>query len=355
MSIPSMMQNRTLVLSKLMQTAYATILTDVNLQAGKRISPESPFFGMPSTKRWSDMALAMKGEFYSTQVDEIERDLSEQLVLTGDSWLLPWAFAMAMGTSVASQPDSGGSPLAFQHVIKPQDPVANGKNLPVTTIYTEASEMPNMQRRLQSMVVKQVALDVPGKGSPLKVTVDLVGSGQITSGLLASQPSLYTLVPLFSQNLVFKYGPVGATVDISSQIVDGSVKLTFGYGFDDRNARAPSGGLFRSRAWLTEPEITLSFQRFVDTADSSPNDDYFANAIRECIFSVQGPQIAGDGTQFHSFQVDLKSFVPTVVKMGVAGDKTVYQYTVAKDHFLKQGTNDVIVVTAENLETSFLV
>src|SRR5580700_2182027 len=125
MSIPSMMQNRTLILSKLMQTAYATILTDVNLQAGKRISPESPFFGMPSVKRWSDQALAMKGEFYSTQVDEIERDLSEQLVLTGDSWLLPWAFAMAMGTSVASQPDVGGSPLAYQHVIKPQDPVAN--------------------------------------------------------------------------------------------------------------------------------------------------------------------------------------------------------------------------------------
>ena len=69
---------------------------------------------------------------------------------------------------------------------------------------------------------------------------------------------------------------------------------------------------------------------------------------------MQGPQIAGDGTQYHSFQVDLKSFVPTVVKMGQKGDKTVYQYTVAKDHFLKQGSNDVIVVTAENLETSFL-
>ena len=142
---------------------------------------------------------------------------------------------MAMGTSVASQPDISGSPLAYQHVIKPQDPVANGKNLPVTTIYAEASAMPNMQRRLQSMVVKQVTLDVPGKGAPLKLTVDLVGSGQVTTGLLASQPSLYTLVPLFSQNLVFKYGPVGATTDISSTIVDGSVKLTFSWGFDDAN------------------------------------------------------------------------------------------------------------------------
>jgi hypothetical protein len=349
------MQERTLVLSKLMQTAYATALTDVNLQAGKRISPESALFGMPTVKRWTDNALAMKGFNYSTQVDEIERDLTESLVLTGDSWLLAWAFAMAMGTSVASQPDSGGSPLAYLHTIKPQDPVANGKNLPVTTIYAEASAMANMQRRLLSMVVKQVTLDVPGKGAPLKLTVDLVGSGQVTSGLLASQPSLYTLVPLFSQNLVFKYGPVGATSDISSTIVDGSVKLTFSWGFDDSNSRAPSGGLYRSRAWLTEPQISLSFQRFVDDADSAPNDDFFTDSVREAIISVQGPQIAGDGTQFHSFQVDLKSFVPTMVKLGQKGDKSVYQYTVSKDHFLKQGGNDVIVVTAENLETSFLV
>src|SRR5579863_6286134 len=242
MSIPSMMQNRTLVLSKIMQTSYSTILTDVQLQAGKRISPESAFFGMPSVKRWTDMGLSMKGFFYSTQVDEIERDMTEQLVLTGDAWLCAWAFAMAMGTSVASQPDSGGSPLAYQHVIKPQDPVANGKNIPVTTIYTEASEMPNMQRRLQSMAVKQLTFDIPGKGAPPKITLDLVGSGQVTAGLLASQPSLYTLIPFFSQNLVFKYGAVGVTAGISSQIVDGSVKRAFGWGFDDRNSRAPSGG-----------------------------------------------------------------------------------------------------------------
>ena len=54
---------------------------------------------MPSVKRWTDNALAMKGFNYSTQVDEIERDLTESLVLTGDSWLFPgpspWPWARA--------------------------------------------------------------------------------------------------------------------------------------------------------------------------------------------------------------------------------------------------------------------
>jgi hypothetical protein len=353
MALPSMMQNRTLVLSKLAQVAYATILTDVNLQGGKRISPEAAYFGQPTVKRWSDMGLSMKGYSYATQLQEIERDVNESLVLTGDSWLLAWAFAMAMGTSAATQPDSSGSPTAYLHTIKPQDLTVNGKNLPVTTVYAEASEMPNMQRRLQSMAVKSLALDIPGKGSPLKITVDLVGSGQIASGLLASQPALMTLVPLLSQNLVFKYGTQGATTDISSQIVDGSVKLSFTWGFDDANSRAPSGGLYRSRAWVTEPDIQLTFNRFVDAADSSPNDDFFADTIRECEFSVAGPAIGA--TQFHSLDVRLLAVVPSIVKLGQAGNKTVYQYTIAKDHILKQGAADVIAVKVINLETSFLV
>ena len=262
------------ILSKLAQTNYATILTDVNLQAGKRISPESALFGMPSVKRWTDNALAMKGFNYSTQVDEIERDLTESLVLTGDSWLLPWAFAMAMGTSVASQPDISGSPLAYQHVIKPQDPVANGKS-------AGDHDLRRGERDAQYAAPAAIHGSEAGhagcsrKGAPLKLTVDLVGSGQVTTGLLASQPSLYTLVPLFSQNLVFKYGPVGATTDISSTIVDGSVKLTFSWDSTTR-IRAPSGASIarvpgspsrRSRwrssaSWMMRtPRRTMTFSR----------------------------------------------------------------------------------------------
>src|SRR5260370_21369576 len=123
MSIPSRMQDRVLVLSKLKQTNYATILTDVNLQGGKRISPESAFFGQPMVTRWSDMNLSMKGHPYATQVQEIQRDLNESLVLTGDSWLLAWAFAFALGKVTSSQPNPCGAPPAWHPLINPLAPI----------------------------------------------------------------------------------------------------------------------------------------------------------------------------------------------------------------------------------------
>src|SRR5260370_42583671 len=103
MSIPSRMQDRVLVLSKLKQANYATILTDANLQAGKRISPKSAFFGQPMVTRWSDMNLSMKDHPYSTQVQEIQHDLNETQVLTGTSSLLARAFAFSIGTVTSSQ------------------------------------------------------------------------------------------------------------------------------------------------------------------------------------------------------------------------------------------------------------
>ena len=348
MSIPSRMEDRILVLSKLKQTNYATVLTDVNLQAGKRVPVESAVFGQPDVKRWSSQPLSMVGHDYATQLQETERDLTESLSLTGDSWLLPWAFAFAMGADVSTLQTTP----AYQHVIKPLDPSSAGKDMPVTTIYTEAANVAGLQRRLQSLCVKDISVDFPAS-APLKISANLVGSGQVVSGALATPPSLMSLVPLMSNDLIFKYGPQGAPVDISSQIVNGSLKFGFTWTPDDANSRAPSGGLYRSRMWVGTPSFSLSFQRFVDDASSTPNDDFFADTVQEVLFSVAGPLITG--ALFHSFQVRCLAVVPTIVKLGQAGNKSVYQYTFNPDHFLKQGSNDVVVVTCVNLETSYLV
>lgn len=352
MAIPSRMEDRPLVLSKLKQTNYATILTDVNLQGGKRVSPEAPIFGQPAVKRWTNRPLSMVGHDYTTQVQEVERDMVDSLVLTGDSWLLAWAFAFAMGTSVSTQPNAGGAPTAWQHVIKPQDPIANEKDLPVTTLYSEVNTAVNLQRRLQSMCIKALNLEFPAS-APLKVTLQLVGSGQIVSGLLATQPALMTLVPLMSNDLVFKYGPQAAPVDISNEIVPGSLKFSFTWNIDEANSRAPSGGLYRSRAWLTQPDFSLTFDRFVDDAASVPNDDWLADTIKEVLFSVNGPLIAV--AEFHRISIRGLAVIPQTVLLGQQGNKSVYKYSIGPDHWLKQGAADVATVTCENLETSFLV
>lgn len=348
MAIPSRMEDRILVLSKLKQANYATLVSDANLQVGKRVPVEAAVFGQPDVKRWTSMPLSMMGTDYATQVQETERDMLESLSLVGDSWLLPWAFAFAMGADVSTLI----SGTAFSHVIKTLDPSAVAKDLPVTTLYAEAANVAGLQRRLQSMCVKDVAVDFPA-GAPLKITANLIGSGQVTTGALATPPSLMTLRPLMSNDLVFKYGPQAAPVDISSQIVRGSVKFSFTWNPDDANSRAPGGGLYRSRMWVGTPHFNLTFQRMVDDALSTPSDDFFADTIQEVLFSVQGLLIAG--ANFDSFQVRGLAVVPTIVKLGQTGDKSVYQYTFGPDHWLKQGAADVVVVTCINTETSYLV
>jgi hypothetical protein len=348
MAIPSRMEDRILVLSKLKQTNYATILTDVNLQGGKRVPVETAVFGQPDVKRWTTMPLSMVGHDYATLAQEVERDMVESLSLVGDSWLMAWCMAFAMG-NVAS---AAGTGTSFVHTIKPLDPSSAGKDMPATTIYAEAANVAGLQRRLQSMVVKDVSLEFPASAPP-KITANLVGSGQVTSGLLASQPALMTLVPVMSNDMVFKYGTQAAPTDISNQIVAGSVKFSFTWTPDDANSRAPAGGLYRSRMWVGSPSLNLQFQRFVDDAASTPSDDFFADTIQEVLITVNGPLIAG--SNFHGIAIRGLAVLPQVVKLGQAGNKSVYQYTIGPDHWLKQGAADVVTVTCTNLESSFLV
>jgi hypothetical protein len=342
------MEDRLLVLSKLKQTNYATILTEAQLQGGKRIAVEGAAFGQPSIKRWTSQPLAMVGHDYATQVQQVERDLTETLTVPMDTWLAAWVAAFGMGS--VSSAILGAGP-AYAHTIKPMAPNA-GMDLPVTTIYTEAANVAGLARRLQSCCVKDFTLEFPAS-APGKITANFIGSGQITPGLLATPPSLAAYNVLMSNDMVFKYGAQTTPADISAQIVVGSVKLTFSWAMDDKNSRATGGGLYRSRAWLDAPSITLSFQRWVDDAVSAPDDDWLADTIQEVLITVQGALIAS--TYYHSISIRGLAVIPTVVKMGQVGNKSIYEYTIQPDHWLKQGAADVLVIVVQNLETNYLV
>jgi hypothetical protein len=351
MSIPSRLNNRILVLSKKKQVDYATILADSDLIAGKHFEVTAPTFGQPSTKRWSDRDLMMRGTDFGSQVVEIERDLQDSLAFPGDTWLLAWMSAFAMGKVTSTQPDNIGAPTAWQHVIKPMDPNTDGNNLPVTTIYAEASAAAGLQRRLRSCCMHTLAIDFPAS-SPLAVSGSFIGAGAIVSGALATPPTLSALNLLRSDDMTFAYGAQGAPVDISTQIVRGSVKFGYTANMDDANSRGPGGGLYRLRAWVGRPDISLSFQRFVDDAVSTPNDDFFASTVQEVKITVLGALIGG--AVFHKIEIRGLAVVPDAVKIGQSGDKSVYQYTISPDHWLKQGAADVLTVTVVNTESSFL-
>lgn len=352
MAIPSRMQDRILVVSDKKQTNYSTILTDVNLQAGKRFAPNAPVFGQPEPRFFTDRARSMKGHDYATLRKEVERELSEQLSFDGDSWLLAWAAAFAMGKVTSVQPNAGGNPTAYLHTIKPLDPGVDGKDLPVTTIYTEVANVAALKRRLHSIAFREFGIEFP-PNAPVQLTAAIVGSGQITTGALATPPSLATDNLLYSNDMVFSYGAQAGPTDITSQIVRGSVRFGFTWNIDDDNARHVGSGLYRARAWVTSPNITLEFQRLVDDTDSTANDEWLAGTVREIKVYVGGATI-GPGPEKHDLEIRGLAVIPEGVRVGQAGDKSVYQYSIGPEHWLKQGSSDVVTIKVTNLQTSYL-
>ena len=353
MAIPARMQERILVVSHLKQTAYATILTDVNLQAGKRLPPTAAFFGDPELTFFTDRERTMKGHDYTIVRDVLEQEVAGQLAMHGGSFMAAWMAAFGMGKVTSVQPNAGGNPTAWRHTIKPLDPAVDGKDLPVTTVYAEVANVAGLKRRLHSCAVRTFGLEFPATG-PVNLTADLVGSGQITTGALATPPTLLDDPRLHCQNVVFSYGAQGAPPDVTSELVRGSLRFNFTWNLDDENARHPGSGKFRSRAWIMKPDATLEFQRLVDDAVATPQSDFEAGTIVEVKAKVTGAQI-GSGPEVHDLEIRGLAVAPRAIPKGQAGDKTLYQYSIAPDDWLKQGSADVLTVIVTNTQSSYLV
>jgi hypothetical protein len=356
MALPSRAQDQKLVLCTKKQTAMGTALTDASLIAattGARYSPDKDVSGQIDRKFWTDIGLAMKGHDYATTRFETERDYLGAYSFPADSWLAAWIAAFAMGSITSTQPNVGTNPTAWKHVIKPLDPSAGSKDMPLTTIYLEDAQTANLQRRLLDCTVKDFSWDFP-PSAPAQLTANIMGSGRQTPGALATPPALASLNLLMSNDLVLKYGTQGAPTDISTQIVRGSVKFGFTWVPDDTNSRTLGGGFYRTRLWVGgPPQLTLSFQRFVDDAVSTPQDDWLAETIQEVLLHVDGTQI-GPGPEKHYMEVRGLAVRPDVIKLGQSGDKTVYEYSFGPGHWIKQGSADVVTITCQNLSTGFL-
>lgn len=352
MSIPSRIKDRILVVSHLKQTDYATILTDANLQAGKRFSALGPVFGDPQSARWTNRNHAYKGHDYATQMQEVERSIGPvPFAFEGDSYLAAWISYFGMGSVSSVQPNAGANPTAWRHTIKPFDPAAAGKDVPVTTIYAEAANVAGLKRRLKSCAIADFGFEFP-PGAPISMQCSLIGSGEIVTGALASPPALSALNLLLSNNMTFSLGTQGAPTDITTEIVRGSVRFGFSWTLDEEHSRAPGGGLYRSRMWVGVPQPTLSFARFVDDTASTPFDDWLAGTVREIKVKVTGAQI-GTGPEVHDLEIRGLALRPEGVPLGQSGDKTIYQYSVAGDFWFKEGSNDVITIIVTNTQSSY--
>ena len=356
MSIPSRMKDRALIVSPKKQVNYDTLVPDVDLQTGvgRRLEPKAPVFAQPESAWWTNRDNTMKGHDFTTERREISRDIQDSIQLDGDTWSLAWALAFGMGAISSVQPNIPGNPTVYDHTITPLDPASAGKDLPVTTIYTEVANVAGFSRKVHSCAIREVSIEFPPSGPPL-ITANFVGSGELTTAVLATPPSIVAPDLLLSQDLVFAYGPQAAPVDISSRVVPGSVRFGFGWGLDDENARRPHAtkGIFRHRAWVGRPDITLEWQEHVDDADATPFDDWQAGTVREVKINLAG-QEAGTGPEVFQLEIRGLAVRPDIQRLGQSGDKTVYQFTIGPDHWFKEAAADVITAIVTNEEVAFL-
>jgi hypothetical protein len=342
-----------LALSDKKQAAYATILADEVLQAGKRFPLKAPIYGQQDRKFGTDRGYAFGATGYSSERWETERDVADTLQMMGDPYLIAWALAFCMGKVTSTQPNLALNPTAWQHVIKPLDPSADGLDVPVTTIFVGLGEAANLARRIKSLAISSVAIGF-APGDMIDVAAQFTGSGEIVSGALAQAPALSRILRLMANDAKLEYGPQGALVDISSEIIGGSLKWSVSNKPDEEHARVPGGGMYRSRAWVDQFDFTLEFQRLVDSTSSAPLDDHLDETVIEAYkITVPGPQI-GVGPEKHSLVIEGKACKAEAVKLQTSGNKVIYEYSITPDHHFKEGANDVCTATVINTQESYL-
>lgn len=351
MGIPSRMQDYRLVVSKLKQADYATLVSDANLQGGKRLSPNAPLFGHRALSFENNLDVTMKGHDYATQQWEVERNSSDQLAHKGDTWLLGWLAGFGLGKVSSVQPDAGGAPTAWRHTFRPLDPGVDGKDLPVTTVYRELTGAANLKGRMHSVAVASFGISFPASRA-IQCEASLLASGQETTGALATPPALLSLVPLFSNDMVFSRGAQGAPTAVTSRVVRGSMRFGFTWNLDEENARHAGSGLYRARAWVGTPAPTLEWQELVDDSDAAVHDAYLAQTIEEVKLNILGPTIAA--AQKHELEIRFLAARPKITGRAQSGDKTIYSFRVGPEDAFKESTNDVFTVIVENTESSYL-
>jgi hypothetical protein len=258
-----------------------------------------------------------------------------------------------MGKVATTQPNAGGNPTARLHTIRPLDPAVDGKDLPVTTIYREWSGAANGKGRIHSVLISEVNLEFPA-GDHIRVSAGLVGSGQETTGALATTPALQTEQLLLSNDVKFFRGTQGSPAEISSRIVRNSIRFRFAYQFDEENSRFPGSGLFRGRAWADRPDWSLEWQEFIDDSDVTVHDNYLSQATEEVKLLVEGAVI-GSGPEKHQLEIRFLAAKPKITAKAEAAGKSIYSYQIGFADAFREGSNDVITVKVQNTQTSYLV
>ena len=328
------------------QAAIGTALSDGNLSLSALVSGFD--VGKLAHRMIPDADRFGKGHAYATSHRKVAQMTSLQRTVELNDVFAGWVAAFCMGAVTSSQPNPGGNPAAYDHIIKWTN-LATSKAMPFTTIHEKP--WAGLARKLPDMVVAGFSLAGRGQDT-VQLSFQMMGSGR-ASDVAMSAPTVASAAYLDNGGAVIKLGPSGAPVDISSRVIEWSAAVEAAP--DEAAGRYPSSGLYVGRWWYgakrtAVPELTL----LINQSDADLLDLFRSDTAQELQINIGGGVITPGQPEIYRMDLLWPEIHFTAVEDTVVDGKVALRMSVGQDGvFLKSGS-EIFQATVTNTVPSYL-
>ncbi len=328
------------------QATIGSALSDANLSLSALVSGFD--VGKLSHRLIADADRFGKGHAYATSQRKVAQMTSLQRTVELNDVFAGWVAAFCMGGVTSNQPNPGNNPTVYDHVVKWTN-LASSKAMPFTTVHEKP--WTGLARKLLDLVVASFTLSGRGQDA-VQLSLQMLGSGRASDAALAA-PTLATPAFLDNGGAVIKLGPSGATVDISSRVIEWSATVEAHP--DEANGRYPSSGLYVGRWWYgpkrtAVPELTL----LVNQSDADLLDLFRNDTAQELQINLHGAVITAGQPEIYRMDLLWPEIHFTAVEDTVVDGKVALRLSVGEDGvFLKSGS-EIFQVTVTNTTPSYL-
>jgi tail tube protein len=328
------------------QASIGTALSDGNLSLSALVSGFD--VGKLAHRLIPDADRFGKGHPYATSQRKVAATTSLQRTVELNDVFAGWVAAFCMGSVTTSQPNPGGNPAAYDHVIKWTN-LASSKAMPFTTVHEKP--WAGLARKLPDMVV--AGFNLSGRGQDtVQLSFQMRGSGRATDAAMTT-PAMAAASFLDNGGAIIKLGPSGAAVDISSRVVEWGVAVEANP--DEAGGRFPSSGLYVGRWWYgakrtAVPELTL----LVNQADTDILDLFRNDTAQELQINLAGAVITAGQPEVYRMNLLWPEVHFTAVEDTVVDGKVALRMSVGQDGVFQKSGSEIFQVTVTNTTPSYL-
>jgi len=328
------------------QSALGTPLGDGNLTLSAVVSGFD--VGKLAHRLISDAERYGKGHPYATSQRKVAQMTALQRAAELNDLFAGWAAAFCLGSDTPSQPNPGGNPTVYDHVIQWSD-LSASKAMPFTTVHEKP--WAGLARKLPDLVVASFTLSGRGQDA-VQMAIQLLGSGRATDAAF-TPPTLAAPSYLDGGGAVIKLGPSGAAADISSRVVEWSVAVNANP--DEANGRYPSSGLYVGRWWYgpkrtAVPELTL----FVNQSDTDILDLFRNDTPQELQINLAGAVITPGQPEVYRMNLLWPEIHFTAAEDTLVDGKVALRMTVGEDGVFQKAGSEPFQVTVTNKTPEYL-